>query len=172
MGVSFQFLSELNNIFHVKDLKIVTFYIKLIDEGERPNKKNIESLDLTLKVILLSLWSGKYFVYFMIILPGNCFKCWRWISLTVFDLIISTVIKSSEHFTLYWTPKKIVIYVIIIIVIVIHSTLSSPKNQSNCKLQVYHMSTKTKFNLIYCNHKFHSHSILKSTFPTTSTFPS
>ena len=30
------------------------------------------------------------------------------------------------------------------------------------------MSTKTKFNVIYCNHMFHSHSILKSTFPTPS----
>ena len=34
------------------------------------------------------------------------------------------------------------------------------------------MSTKTKFNKIYCNHMFYSHSILKSTFPTPSTFPS
>ena len=33
--------------------------------------------------------------------------------------------------------------------------------QSNRKLQVYHMSTKTKFNLIYCNHVFHSHSTYK-----------
>ena len=31
--------------------------------------------------------------------------------------------------------------------------------QSNCKLQVlYYMSTKTKFNVIYYNHMFHSHS--------------
>ena len=30
--------------------------------------------------------------------------------------------------------------------------------QSNCKLQVYYMSTKTKFNAIYCNHMFYSHS--------------
>ena len=36
----------------------------------------------------------------------------------------------------------------------------------------YLMSTKTKFNVIYCSHMFHSHSILKSTFPTPSTFPS
>ena len=42
--------------------------------------------------------------------------------------------------------------------------------QSNCKLQIYYMSTKTKFNVICCNHMFHSHSILKSTFPTPSTF--
>ena len=34
------------------------------------------------------------------------------------------------------------------------------------------MSTKTKFNLILCNHMFHSHSILNPTFPTPSTFPS
>ena len=27
--------------------------------GDRPNKKNIELLDLTQKVILLSLWRGK-----------------------------------------------------------------------------------------------------------------
>ena len=32
--------------------------------------------------------------------------------------------------------------------------------------------TKTKFYLIYCNHMFHSHSILKCFFPTLSTFPS
>ena len=44
--------------------------------------------------------------------------------------------------------------------------------QSNCKLQVYYMSTKTKLNVIYCKYMFHSHSILKSTFPTPSTFPS
>ena len=44
-------------------------------------------------------------------------------------------------------------------------------NHSNCILQVYYMSTKTKFNVIYCNNMFHSHSILKSTFPTPSTFP-
>ena len=34
------------------------------------------------------------------------------------------------------------------------------------------MSTKTKFNVIYCNHMFHTHSIPKSTFSTPSTFPS
>ena len=28
--------------------------------------------------------------------------------------------------------------------------------QSYCKLQVYYMSTKTKFNIFYCNHMFHS----------------
>ena len=38
--------------------------------------------------------------------------------------------------------------------------------QSNCKLQVYYMSTKTRFNAIYCNHMFHTLSIIKSTFPT------
>ena len=41
--------------------------------------------------------------------------------------------------------------------------------QSNCKLQVDYMSTKTKFNIINCNHMFHSYSILMSTFPTHST---
>ena len=45
-------------------------------------------------------------------------------------------------------------------------------NQSYCKLQVYFMSTKTKFNVIYCNHMFQPLSILKSTFPTPSTLPS
>ena len=39
-------------------------------------------------------------------------------------------------------------------------------------LQVYYMSTKTKSNLIFCNHMLLSLSILKSTFPTPSTFPS
>ena len=39
-------------------------------------------------------------------------------------------------------------------------------DQSNCKLKVYHMSTKSKFNVIYCNHMFHSHFILESTLPT------
>ena len=37
---------------------------------------------------------------------------------------------------------------------------------------IMYMSTKTKFNVIYYNHLFHSHSILKSTFQTPSTFPS
>ena len=45
------------------------------------------------------------------------------------------------------------------------------QNQSNCKLQDYYKSTKTKLNLIYCNHMFQSHSILNPTFPTPSTFP-
>ena len=49
------FLSELNNIFHVKGLIRFTFYVKLIDDRERPNKTNIESLDLTRKVNLLTL---------------------------------------------------------------------------------------------------------------------
>ena len=52
----YNFLSELNNIFHVKDLIRFTFNVKLIDGcGERPNKKNIEALDLTRKVNLLRL---------------------------------------------------------------------------------------------------------------------
>ena len=37
--------------------------------GERPNKKNIESLNLTRKVNLLRLWRGKYFLM--------CPKHWR-----------------------------------------------------------------------------------------------
>ena len=44
--------------------------------------------------------------------------------------------------------------------------------KNNCKSQVYYMSTKTKFNVIYWNHVFHSHSILNPPFPTLSTFPS
>ena len=44
LGLFLQFLSELNNIFHVKVLKKrFTFNVKLID------KKNIEALDLTQK---------------------------------------------------------------------------------------------------------------------------
>ena len=39
-------------------------------------------------------------------------------------------------------------------------------------LQVYYMPTKTKFNVIYCNHMVRSHSIIKSTFPIPFTFPS
>ena len=31
----------------MKYLKIFTFYVKLIDDRKRPNKKNIESLNLT-----------------------------------------------------------------------------------------------------------------------------
>ena len=31
--------------------------------GERPNKKNIESLDLAQKVNLLKLWRGKKHIY-------------------------------------------------------------------------------------------------------------
>ena len=41
--------------------------------GERPNKKNIESLDLTQKVTLLRLWRGKnicvcseYLIYYTV----------------------------------------------------------------------------------------------------------
>ena len=45
-------LSEIKKI-HVKGLKRLTFIIKLIDEEEIPVKKNIESLNLTLKVNLL-----------------------------------------------------------------------------------------------------------------------
>ena len=46
------------------------------------------------------------------------------------------------------------------------------ENKSRSKNKyTYYMSTKTKFNVIYCNHMFHSHSILKSTFPNSSTFP-
>ena len=52
--VSLQFLSELNNIFDVKDLKRFTFCGKLIYDM-RPKRKNIESLDLIQKVILLRL---------------------------------------------------------------------------------------------------------------------
>ena len=55
----YNFLSELNNIFHVKGLIRITFNFKLKTIGERPNKKNIESLDLTRKVNLLRLWRGK-----------------------------------------------------------------------------------------------------------------
>ena len=50
-----QFLSELNNIFHMKDLKRSTSYVKLLDDRRSPNKKNIESLDMTRKVDLLRL---------------------------------------------------------------------------------------------------------------------
>ena len=41
--------------------------------------------------------------------------------------------------------------------------------QSNCKLQVYYMSTKNKFNLILRNHMFHSHSILNPNLPSLAT---
>ena len=42
---SLQFLSEINNIFHAKDLKRFTFYVKLIDNRQKNKQKNIESLD-------------------------------------------------------------------------------------------------------------------------------
>ena len=48
--VSLQFLSELSNIFHVKNLKGFTFYVKLIDDRWNRNKKNIESPNLTQNV--------------------------------------------------------------------------------------------------------------------------
>ena len=48
--VSLKFLNILNNIFHVKDLKRFSTYVKLITIGERPNMKNIESLYLKQKV--------------------------------------------------------------------------------------------------------------------------
>ena len=51
----YNLLSELNNIFHMKVLIIFPFYVKLIDDRRRPNKKNIESLNLTRKVNLLRL---------------------------------------------------------------------------------------------------------------------
>ena len=54
--VTLQFLSELNNIFHVKGLKRLTFCVKLIND--RRKKKNIELLDLIRKVNLLRLWRG------------------------------------------------------------------------------------------------------------------
>ena len=47
--ISLQFLSELNNIFHIKGLK------DLLMIGERPNKKNIESLNLRRKVNIFRL---------------------------------------------------------------------------------------------------------------------
>ena len=34
-----QFLSELNNIFHIKELKIVTFNIKLIDDRRKTKQE-------------------------------------------------------------------------------------------------------------------------------------
>ena len=44
--------------------------------GERPNKKNIESLDLTQKVNILKLWHGKNVVIIMIIVKQcKCLKC-------------------------------------------------------------------------------------------------
>ena len=42
----------LNNIFLLKMLKNITFYIKLIEDRKRPKKKNIEALNLTRKVNL------------------------------------------------------------------------------------------------------------------------
>ena len=50
-----EFLSELNNIFHVKDLNRFTFYVTLIDNRIETLEENIESLDLTRKVYLLRL---------------------------------------------------------------------------------------------------------------------
>ena len=43
-------------------------------------------------------------------------------------------------------------------------------NQSNCKLQVYYMSTKTKFNVIYCNHMFYLNPFLSQ--PSQPLLPS
>ena len=45
----------------MKDLKISTFYIKLIDDRRKTKQENIESLDLTQKLNLLELWRGKEF---------------------------------------------------------------------------------------------------------------
>ena len=42
----YNFLSELNNIFHVKGLKDLHLMSNQLTIGERPNKKNIESLNL------------------------------------------------------------------------------------------------------------------------------
>ena len=48
------FLSELNNIFPVKDLKRLTFYVKIFLIEIIHKKKNIKSLNLSRKVILLN----------------------------------------------------------------------------------------------------------------------
>ena len=65
--LSLQFLIQLNNIFHAKDLKRFNFYVKLIDD-----KKNIESADLTQKVnLFLALtWPLAYRRYSIVCL-GN-----------------------------------------------------------------------------------------------------
>ena len=53
------FLSELNNIFHVK-LKIFTFHVKLMWQLDKDlTRKNIETLNLTQKVNILRLRRGK-----------------------------------------------------------------------------------------------------------------
>ena len=62
--VSLQFLIELNNIFQVKDLKIITFYVNLIDDGQKSNKKNIESFDLTQKKKYFKALTWKLFLLF------------------------------------------------------------------------------------------------------------
>ena len=54
----YKFLSELNNIFHVKGEKRFFFCQINLTIGERPNKKDIESLHLTrinIKVNILRL---------------------------------------------------------------------------------------------------------------------
>ena len=40
----YNFLSEINNIFHVKGLIIFTFYVKLIDDRRKTEQENIKSL--------------------------------------------------------------------------------------------------------------------------------
>ena len=54
----YNFLSELNNIFHVKDLK----YLLFMSNRRRPNKKNIESPHLTQNNVFKALTWKDYFL--------------------------------------------------------------------------------------------------------------
>ena len=51
----YNFLSELNNIFHMKGLIRLNFWSNYLTIRERSDNKNIESLNLTQKVNLLWL---------------------------------------------------------------------------------------------------------------------
>ena len=51
----YNFLCELNNIFHVKGFIRFTFDVKLIDDRRKIKQENIESLNLTQKVTFFRL---------------------------------------------------------------------------------------------------------------------
>ena len=65
--VSLQFLSELNNIFHVKDLKLYTFHIKLIDTGNINLARNYSMFSIgVVRVGIGTMFSYGYKKVFLI----------------------------------------------------------------------------------------------------------
>ena len=100
--MSLQFLSELNNIFHVKGLKNIYFSGQInLTIGERPNKKNIELLNLTRKVNILTLWRGNVFFLAQISLVIYYLK----IRILTLGLKISNIRISNHRYVLHEFTK-------------------------------------------------------------------